>query len=60
MKANDLSDEELANDIIFARAVMETDSNIDDVWIEHEDGERITLRDLLKEAARRSALLFNQ
>ncbi len=56
MKAADLSDEQLMDDIIFARAVMDSDSKIDDVWIEHEDGERITMRELLKEAAKRAEI----
>ena len=53
-----LSDADLCDDITFARAVMETDSQVDDVWIEHESIDAsFTLRDLLAEAARRATLV---
>jgi hypothetical protein len=58
MTARDLTDEELVDDIAFAYAVLDTDPVIDDVYVEHEDGKPITLKELLAEAARRGQIFL--
>lgn len=47
------ADAELAENIEFCRAVMDTDSKVDDIWLEYEDGDKITYRELLEEADKR-------
>lgn len=49
-----LTDEELVSNIEFCHAIMDTDSEIDDVWIEYEDGQKIFYHELLAEATRRA------
>ena len=54
MPASEYTDEELISNIEFCKAVMDTDSEVDDVWIEYEDNDKITLAEMLAEAARRA------
>ena len=56
MPASELTDDELVTNIEFCRAVMDTDSRVEDVWMEYEDGDKITLVELLAEADRRAEL----
>lgn len=54
MTVSDLPDDDLVDFIQFCRAVMDTDSEVTDVWLDMEDGSRLTYPQLLKEAAKRS------
>lgn len=54
MPATEFTDAELAENIEFCRAVMDTDSKVDDIWLEYEDGDKITYRELLEEADKRA------
>ena len=54
MKVTQLSDADLIDDIGFCRAVMDTDSEVTDIWLEFEDGTKVTYVELLSEAARRA------
>ena len=54
MPAPEMTDDELVQNLEFCAAVMDTDSEIDDIWLEYEDGDRIFYADLLREAERRA------
>jgi hypothetical protein len=49
-----IPDADLISDLEFAAAVMATDSSIEDVVLELENGQTFTYSELLAEAARRA------
>ena len=56
MNLSGKSDSDLVSDIQFAASVMATDSQIEDVQLEYENGETVSYTELLDEAARRATL----
>jgi hypothetical protein len=54
MNLSEMPDNDLVSNMEFARAVLDADSEIDDVMLEFENGDTVSYLELLAEAARRS------
>lgn len=54
MNVTIIPDDDLISDLDFARSVMDTDSEIEDVVLEYANGDTVTYTELLTEAARRA------